>query len=168
MSDNPRKADPEKLGDLLEHLATLNMKPQINGAWLTYYMEGIEERPRPISLERFFDGISEVGGHLAANLLNHPGEAAFYEFLQSLLQRDDVNDVKIGVSQIEISAQDPSSWVYADTVYLITNAEPEAIAAWFGEYAPDEVSAVPLEEQLYQHGFTPAPDGYQWVAAWWD
>ncbi|MDX2163305.1 MAG: hypothetical protein SF162_18445 [bacterium] len=166
---DPRMADREKLFALVEKLKAQGMKPKADDQWLTYYMQEEDERPRPVTLEAFFDGIAEVSGHIAANLIEHPGEAAFYELLKAIRARETVADVRVGVSQIEIELADPSSWVYADTVYIITKEKPEAVIKWFHkDIAPDEVDELPRQDLKTRYGFFAPPPGTKWLAAWWD
>jgi hypothetical protein len=121
-----------------------------------------EDAPLPIvAMEEFFEG-NDDRGSIGCNLMEHPGIGCFFETLRSIRDRSDVQDVLIEIYEVE--EDDESMWPFSERVFVITQAEPEAVANWFAVLQPSEVeTGLPLPPA--------APDvqeGSEVYAAWWD
>jgi hypothetical protein len=89
--------------------------------------------PRPLlSIAEFFEGNSAVGS-IGCNLPNAT-PSQFYEALAAIAARPDVKDIRVRITDFDVP-----SWPFADTVFIMTTAQPQDVAAWFPkEIAPDE------------------------------
>jgi hypothetical protein len=118
--------------------------------------------PRPLlSIGEFFDG-NEVVGSIGCNLPGEPSPSQLRAVLDNVARRPDVKDVRV-----RITAFDNPEWPFADTVFIMTTAEPEEVAEWFPEdLAPDEHWEGFHQDEPYEP-YTP-PAGYKVVACWWD
>ena len=130
-----------------------------------------------VSLQEFFEGnedYSSIGCNLDGPYTvppvsapvpywPHPGPQGFYQVLQSVRARDDVQDVLVEISDPDVGEED---WPFSERVYILTSASVEQVEAWTAKLFPTEVS------EGYD-GEKPAlaPDllpGYQAYALWWD
>ena len=118
--------------------------------------------PRPLlSVAEFFDGNAHVGS-IGCNLPDGPAPAQFLALFETFAKRPDVKDIRV-----RITAFDDPCWLFTDTVYLMTTADPETVQAWFPEeLAPDEVWEGFLEDETYEP--YAIPKECRVVACWWD
>ena len=120
-----------------------------------------------VSLEDFFVG-NEDEGSIGCNLDEHPGLPFFFETLQNIRNRADVQDVLVEITDIDnLEVPDDDMWAFSDRVYIITSANLEEVERWVEELIPDEV------EEGWSYGKLPesAPqisEGNKVYAAWWD
>ncbi len=93
--------------------------------------------PRPLlTLAEFFDG-NEIDGSIGCNLNPMPTVAEFHQLLKVIAARPDVFEVRVQITMFD----NPDEWPFSDTVWVITSASPEEVAAWFDEAVrPDECS----------------------------
>src|SRR5262249_44074809 len=93
--------------------------------------------PRPlVTLAEFFEG-NDVDGCIGCNLTPTPTPAEFYDLLKGIANRPDVADVRVQITMFDIP-----EWPFSDTVWIITSATPDEVAAWFDEaLRPDECCA---------------------------
>lgn len=119
--------------------------------------------PRPLlKLVEFFDGNNCVGS-IGCNLTPTPKPADFYSLLARIASRPDVGDVRIQVTMFD----DPETWPFSDTVWVITSAAPEQVASWFTEEErPDECWSGWTDGVEFEP--CPIPPGMSAVACWWD
>ena len=114
-----------------------------------------------VTLEEFFDG-NDDGSSIWCNLSGAPQPADVLKILRPLTARADVADIRVMITQIDGGDE----WPFSDTVYVVTTATPEDVAAWFDEdHAPDEVYA--LENPAPTDDLR-VPEGYSVIACWWD
>jgi hypothetical protein len=80
--------------------------------------------PRPLlTLAEFFEG-NDVDGSIGCNLNPPPTAAEFYELLKGIAARPGVADVRVQVTMF-----DAPEWPFSDTVWVITSASPQEVAA---------------------------------------
>ena len=117
---------------------------------------------RPLlTLEEFFDG-NDVSGSICCNLSPMPEPQEVYETLKQIRSRPDVADVRIEVAMFDVP-----EWPFAETVWVITTADPEQVKSWFtDEMAPDDVWAGWTSDRKFEPVDVPA--GMQPVACWYD
>jgi hypothetical protein len=179
----PRPSDPERFKELLAKLAALDFKPvhDTESGWWTAGT-GYDEPEPAVTLEDFFIGSPNNTGAFASNLPEHPGEDAIYALLQQMRARDDVQDLLVGVTQLEFNGSE-DDWAYSDSLYIITTASaldisPESIHSdedppnlgkgWFGTYFPDDVITLTYNERYARCGVPRPPEGYTLYLLWWD
>jgi len=113
--------------------------------------------PMPVvDLESFFNGNNDRGS-IGCNL-DHPGPQWFYDCLREIRDHDDVQDVLVGISQIE------DMWPFSDTVFVLTRASDAEVSGWFAVLQPDEVES-------YAGALPAAPElqpGFKTYSVWWD
>jgi hypothetical protein len=66
-------------------------------------------------------------------LSDHPGPARFYEVLNALRDRPEVDGVWVGVSEVI----EPDEWPFSDHVYVITTASLSEVGSWAAELSPN-------------------------------
>jgi hypothetical protein len=118
---------------------------------------------RPVvSLEEFFEGNTSVAS-MGCNLSPHPGIATFYAVLRSIRDRDDVQDVLVGIAE----DMGDTEWPFSDSVYVLTRAQPDEVERWAAQLEPD-----PNASEGYHPGApTNAPallPDHRVVTLWWD
>jgi hypothetical protein len=117
--------------------------------------------PRPlVSVDEFFSGNSEIGS-IGCNLASAPSPEQFHKLFLAIAQRTEVKDIRI-----QITAFDVPEWPFSDTVYIMTNASPEAVASWFPEDLKPDETWLGFADQAYEPYVVPA--GVQPIACWWD
>jgi len=119
-------------------------------------------RRRPlVTLDEFFDG-NDVSGSICCNLSPMPEPHEVYEVLKGIRSRPDVADVRV-----EVAMFDAPEWPFAETVWVITSAEPEEVKSWFTpEMAPDDVWTGWTNDRSIEPVSVPA--GMRPVACWYD
>ena len=119
--------------------------------------------PRPLlTLEEFFEGNGYVGS-IGCNLTPTPSPTQFYDLLKTIRDRDDVADVLVQITMQD----DPDSWPFSDTVWIITSATPEEVAEWFEErMRPDDMFHDWNDGQ--EREWYTVPSGMTPIGAWWD
>ncbi len=121
-----------------------------------------ESREIVVSLEDFFTGNSNRGS-IGCNLGDkQPAISEFYRVLREIRSRPNVQDVLVRIYDYD----DPTSWPYTDTVYIISSATPKEIEKWVSPLLPDEVHA----NWMYgKPPAAPAPNaGMIPYSVWWD
>jgi hypothetical protein len=114
-----------------------------------------------LSLSEFFDG-NTVEGSIGCNLDPMPKPSEFRALLQSVLDREEVKDVRV-----QITMFDDPAWPFSDTVWVMTTVSPDEVRSWFSEdNEPDDTWAGFNEGETYED--YAVPDGCQPVACWWD
>lgn len=118
--------------------------------------------PRPLlTLAEFFEG-NDVVGSIGCNLTPMPNPSQFYELFKRIEARPDVASVRV-----QITMFDAPEWPFSDTVWIVTLADPEEVAAWFEEdVRPDECWAGWTPGVTFERCFV--PPGMIPVACWWD
>src|SRR5690349_12736194 len=95
--------------------------------------QSVDSDARPIvSLEAFFDGNEDLGS-IGCNLSPHPGVATFYTVLRAIRDRDDVQDVLVGITE----DMGDEEWPFSDTVYVLTRASAEDVQRWAARLEPE-------------------------------
>jgi len=121
------------------------------------------DTPRPLlTIDEFFDGNASTGS-IGCNLWpNTPSPGAFYDLFKRILARVDVKDIRV-----QVTTFDDPEWPFSDTVYIMTTASPEEVAAWFDAgFAPDEVFEGFNPDETYEEYVV--PDGVRPIGCWWD
>ncbi len=118
---------------------------------------------RPLlTLSEYFEGNDDFGS-IGCNLSPPPGPAKFYEVLKEISARSDVADVRVQITMFD----DPEMWPFSDTIWIITNAAPQAVAGWFdAAILPDGCSSGWTAGVTFEP--VAVPEGMQAVACWWD
>ena len=114
--------------------------------------------PEPVvSLELFFEG-NEDPASIGCNLSDHPGAQRFFAVLRQLREQPDVQDVRVGIS--EVLGDD--AWPFSDHVYVVTSAsagevqrrvgvlrsEPDVRSGWWNDAPPAMRVPVPQGMRL--------------------
>lgn len=116
--------------------------------------------PRPLlTVDEFFVGNTVVGS-IGCNLDRATPEA-FHALFRTMAGRPEVGDIRV-----QVTAFDDPDWPFSDTVYIMSSASAEDVAAWFPAHLkPDETWSGFLD-QAYEP--CAVPDGMQPIACWWD
>ena len=88
-----------------------------------------------VSLEEFFVGNSDCGS-IGPNMDGPLGPQAFYSVLKSIRERESVQDILVGISEV---VDDPRSWPFAYRVHVITSASVNSVREWLSPLQPDEI-----------------------------
>ena len=99
-----------------------------------YGPSGGHREPFPVvSLEDFFTGNTDPYS-IACNLDPHPGLDFIYSKLKEIRSRNDVQDVLVEISEIDvevIKSGEKNKWpCFSEIVYVITSAPAEEVAKW--------------------------------------
>ncbi len=120
------------------------------------------ETPRPLlTLAVFFEGNAVVGS-IGCNLIPTPTPAEFYSLLSRIAERGDVGDVRV-----EVTMFDDPDWPFSDTLWIVTSASAEEVAAWFEESVRPDACLVGWPEGVAMEPCQ-VPVGMQPVGCWWD
>lgn len=115
-----------------------------------------------VSLEDFFAGNNDPGS-IGCNLgKNQPAISTFYQVLREIRAKPQVQDVLVRICEFD----DPTSWPFTDTVYVLSSAPLDPVRLWMAPLKPDEVYAewmygAPPKAPRLAEGMTP-------YSAWWD
>lgn len=140
--------DQHKRTQLIEQLRTVGLPSH--------------DAPSPVvSLEAFFDGNDDVGS-LGCNLTDHPGMERFHSVLQQIRNRSDVYDVLIEVSEVEEA--DDDMWPFSEQLFVISTADPAAVASLLDELQPTEIT----DDTPLPPSAPAVPAGFTIYSAWWD
>jgi hypothetical protein len=123
-----------------------------------------------ITLEEFFEGNRDEGS-IGCNLWTHPGIDTFYRILREVRAREDVQDVLVGITDLNEFAtpeetDQMAEWPFSDVLYIVTSAPVAVVEPLLAALEPDEV--FPQEETPYERDFPALKEGYQVLVAWWD
>jgi hypothetical protein len=115
-----------------------------------------------VSLEDFFTG-NDDRGSIGCNLgSDQPAILEFYRVLREIRAKPEVQDVLVRVCEFD----DPNSWPFTDTVYVLTSAPLEQVRQWLVSLLPDEIHpewmyGAPTKAPQLGAGVTP-------YSVWWD
>ena len=122
------------------------------------------EGPLPVvSVEEFFTGNDDMGS-IGCNLVDHPGVDSFYRLLREIRARPDVQDVLVGIYEVEEG--DPSMWPFSERVYVLTSASVDEIRELLAPLDPDEVFEGWMGDKPSAAPSVAEPNKV--VTAWWD
>ncbi len=121
---------------------------------------GHSNGPMPlVTLEEFFDGNDDDGSFQGAPV-EYAGRA-----LARLRDRDDVADIRMGITQWE----GPGTWPLAEYIYFVTSARVSDVKAWLKEDNADIwVSELRQSDEHREREELEVPDGHKIVWAWID
>ncbi|MCH5378197.1 MAG: hypothetical protein JJ992_29935, partial [Planctomycetes bacterium] len=126
-----------------------------------------------VSLEDFFEG-NHCKPSIAANVDPPPPFdtiESWYEQLRAIRSREDVQNVVVAISMIEPYEDGRvGMWPYADTIWICSALDREAVAELVKPLDPDAVddlSDVNDPEWSVKPPFS-APDGFRSYRVWWD
>ncbi len=120
--------------------------------------KGYSSGPMPlVTVEEFFDGNGDDASFQGA-----PVKHA-HDMLEGLRARDDVADIRMGITQWE----GPTTWPLAEYVYFVTSARISDVKGWLKE-AGIWVSELSDEGEHRQREELSVPDGHKVVWAWID
>jgi len=93
-------------------------------------------RPRPlVTLAEFFEGNKDFGS-IGYNLPDSPSPQEWFQILQAVAYRSEVNDIRIEIKDLE----DPNGWPSTDTIWIITKVSVEQVRAWLpARIEPDDI-----------------------------
>ena len=117
-----------------------------------------------VSLEDFFTGNNDPGPSVC-NLGDEqptPSRSFSETLLFTIRNRPDVQNVLVRICEYD----DPTSWPFTDTVYILTSAPLEDVQRWVSPLKPDEVCGEwmygpPPKAPEPESGMTP-------YSIWWD
>lgn len=115
-----------------------------------------------VSLDDFFTGNDDLGS-IGCNLGDEqPAISEFYRVLKVVRSKSEVQDVLVRIYQYD----DPLSWPYTDTVYIITSAPAKKVEEWVAPLKPDEI----YPQWMYgKPAAAPEPEsGMTAYSVWWD
>ncbi len=115
-----------------------------------------------VSLEDFFTGNNDPGS-IGCNLgEKQPPISEFFRVLRTIRSKPNVQDVLVRIYDYN----DPTSWPYTDTVYIISSATSKEIEEWVAPLMPDEVHGA----WMYgKPAAAPEPKaGMISYSVWWD
>jgi hypothetical protein len=122
----------------------------------------LSDTPRPIlSLAEFFEG-NNVQGSIGCNLDAQPSPAQIHQRLKEIAGRSNVADVRVVVTQFD----DPS-WPFSDTIWVVTDAEPDEVTTWFGEDMHLDACFAGWYEDTPTEPYS-VPQGMKIVVCQWD
>jgi hypothetical protein len=143
--------DPEALKQLVERI---NQNGDLRD----------QEIPRPlVTLEDFFEGNNDSGS-IGYNLNPPPSPQEFYDLFRSIREKSEVYDVRVMVN----GQEEPNSWPWSDTIWLVTSAKPDRVKDWLGEHfqADDLVIGFELDNRKLEE--YQLPEGMNAIGVWWD
>lgn len=120
--------------------------------------------PRPlVKLEEFFEGNRDYRS-FGFNLNPPPSPQALFDLFRSIREKPEVHDVRVMVN----GQEEPDSWPWSDTVWLITSAKPEEVKNWLdGPFQADDlISGFDQESRKVEH--YQIPQGMNAIGVWWD
>ena len=126
---------------------------------------GLSDSRPLVTVEAFFDGNHDLGS-IGPNLLAHPGIETFAQTLRALRDRQDVQDVWIGITEIEENTT--GVWPFTDTIYILTTASTDTISGHLSALCPDEVSPLPANDPQRSRLLAPLTPSHNILYAWWD
>ncbi len=122
------------------------------------------QTPRPlVTLEEFFEGNydhASIGFNLEAEL---PPQA-FYALFRSIRQKPEVRDVRVMI----IGQEEPESWPWSDTVWLVTSASPDEVSGWLGKKFRADELILGFEHDSRKIEPYQIPQGMNAIGVWWD
>ncbi|MRX71640.1 hypothetical protein GJU40_05560 [Bacillus lacus] len=127
--------------------------------------KGLESLPI-LTLEQFFHDekgtqCTSIGNSIGGNLLEHPGNAVFYQILFEVRKKECVQEIFI-----EIDESSKTSKLVSERVYILANATREEVSSWLSDLNPSYITSG------YQFGIPNiAPvllDKYEVFSLWWD
>lgn len=143
--------DPEALKKLLERI---NQQGDLQD----------QEIPRPlVTLEEFFEG-NHDSGSIGCNLNPPPPPQAFYDLFRSIREKAEVNDVRVMI----IGQDEPGSWPFSDTIWLITSAMPDEVKNWLGDQFQADDLILGFEQDCRKLERYHIPQGMRAIGVWWD
>ena len=121
------------------------------------------DRPLPlVTLEEFFVGNDDYGS-IGCNLSPQLGPQVFFERLNFVRSQSNVQEVFVEINEV---AEDPTTWPFADRVYVLTSAAAADVERWTADLLPDSI------DEGFAYGEpTSAPalsPGYTCYGVWWD
>lgn len=125
-------------------------------------LDQTQEITPALSIEEFFDGNEDLGS-IGCNLDPHPGIERFRSVFEQILNRTDVADVRLPVTEF-IEGLD---WPFVDNVIVVTAVDAEDIFHACVELNPDEAWVIDRAELGRYDGLV-VPKGMKAVNVWWD
>lgn len=123
-----------------------------------YEKHGYTKGPLPlVTLEEFFDGNDDDGSFQGAPV------SVAATALQSLRNRPDVADIRLGITQWE----GPSTWPLAEYLYFVTTAQANDVKTWL-KSSNIWVSELDTDGEHHTREDLQVPEGHRVVWAWVD
>lgn len=120
--------------------------------------------PEPVvSLENFFDGNDDAGS-IGCNLTGHPGPHRFFAVLRDVRERPEVQDVRVGISEVMADGE----WPFSDHVYVVTSASADDVLRWTSALAPEPDVASGWWNDVPPAKPFVVPQGMHVLTLWWD
>jgi hypothetical protein len=105
---------------------------------ITSFESLVQAKP-VVSVESFFIANKDENS-IARNLVNHPDISFFYELLQNIRNRMNVQDVLVEITDVEIvDSGCKYLWPFSERIYIISNASIEEIAEWVKPLMPSGI-----------------------------
>lgn len=91
------------------------------------------------------------------------GPQIFFERLNFVRSQPNVQNVLVEISEV---AEDPTTWPFADLVYILTSRTPDEIKRWTADLRPDSI------QEAFVYGKpSSGPElkpGFKCYGVWWD
>lgn len=125
-----------------------------------------------VELEDFFDG-NRCKHSIAANVAPHPPydtAAAWYEHLKQIRDLDGIEKVLVAIYMVEPYEDGRvGMWPYADTIWIYSSLNRDAVASLVSPIDPDEVRDASLNDDNYDlKPPLPHTDLVRPYWVWWD
>ena len=121
------------------------------------------DRPLPVvTLEEFFVGNDDYGS-IGCNLTPMLGPQNFFKTLKVIRSKANVQDVFVEISEV---SEDPTTWPFADRVFVLTSGTADEIKRWTADLQPDSI-----QEGSTLGRSSSVPElrpGYKCYVVWWD
>ncbi len=123
-----------------------------------------QEIPRPlVTLEEFFEGNHDFAS-IGFNLDPPASPQATYRLFRSIRDKAHVQDVRVMV----MGQEEPDSWPWSDTVWIITSATPYEVRDWLGEQFRADSLILGFARDSRKVEPYQLPQGMSAIGVWWD
>jgi hypothetical protein len=126
-------------------------------------LDTLEAEGDVIPMAAFFDGNDDEGS-FAVNAAEGDWLGTAKRVFGEVAARPEVTGVWFAV--VDSMDTEDDAWVYSDTAYVRSSADPETVESWVLDIAPDEIW--PVEEEELPPGIEPPGPEETVYCLWWD